>query len=269
MASTEKQPAPAALFDPDTERPPRDALEVYLEPPVSLLVWMTALRAGPMRPQDFVAWSSVERWRAEATAAAVASLGRHANYVMQRWEGTVGLPTYAPARIKVTSVSHDEALGHQDPDDVLAVYRPHEHIYLSRHGDADDGSGRWPLDVEGVRHAALMAQTAYVGTFRGSSEELFRWRRVEDSEYDPGPPESLPIGRWDPPDPVQTGWEIDHPDVQRLLTLYLQRYKTNVICTGLGPVHEVILAGREHRNGAVRTIYGGGAVDTHHRRGQR
>lgn len=264
MTSTDRHQTPSALFDPDSEKPPRTAYEVYLEPPVSVLVWMTALRSREMGDREREAWDAVEQWRRQAVDVAVSTVATHSRVLKHQPYTAVGLPRYEPCRLQVTTVRHtdqEHSLTWLDREKALMpLYRPHEHVLIGSRAQALDGSGRWLLDGDGLAVTARMAQDAYVRTFRDLSRPLFEWRRMERADYDPGPPEGLPPGRWDTPDPMMAGWEIDHPEVERLLTYYLQHYFTTPepSCPRPGPVWTVILAGRQRRNGDAVTTYGGG-----------
>lgn len=266
MTGTDHDSTPLPLFDPATEKPPRDAYEVYLEPPVSVLVWMTALHVtGEVdTPQGQRAWADVERWRREATAGAVRTLREHSRVLKPQPYTAARLPSYEPCRLQDTTVSHNDqehSLTWLDREkDLMPVYRPHEHVLIGSRAEALDGSGRWLVDERGLAVAARMAQNDYVMTFRDLSRDRFLWRHTQRADYDPGPPEGLPPGRWDTPDPVMAGWEIDHPKVNRLLTYYLQHYCTTPepTCPGPGPVWAVILPARTRRNADPITRFGGG-----------
>lgn len=264
MTGTDHDSTPLPLFDPAAEKPPRDAYDVYLEPPVSLLVWMTALHSREMGTRQLEAWDAVEQWRQQAADAAVRTVATHSRVLKRRPYTAVDLPSYEPCRLQVTTVHHNDqehSLTWLDREKgLMPVYRPHEHVLIGSRAQALDGSGRWLLDGDGLAVAAQLAQDAYVMTFRDLSRPLFEWRHMERADYDPGPPEGLAPGRWDTPDPVMAGWEINHPEVDRLLTYYLQHYFTTPepTCPGPGRVWEVVRAGRRRRNGDAVTTYGGG-----------
>ncbi|NMH97304.1 hypothetical protein [Pseudonocardia acidicola] len=134
------------LFDPAAgERPPRDAVELYLETPVTLGVLHQAATEGGHR--EIV--TAAEQAREAAVAAALASLRREGSHLKvgphyrRPGGGTVGL--FLPGRLYITRITHLWVEGWDD------VPRLHDHIYIGAQGIADEDGQHWPTDFYSLR----------------------------------------------------------------------------------------------------------------------
>jgi hypothetical protein len=162
------------LFDPAAgETPPADAIELYVETPVSLGVYYSAaqeaLEYGGSPAQARRETAAILAAREAGMGALLACLRREASYVKvgqhyalgQRGE-TAGL--HLRGQLHVTRVAHVVVpmRDGQEPD----VARLHDHVYIGAYGRcADDtehseGRGRlWPIDAvnlcDAVKQAAV------------------------------------------------------------------------------------------------------------------
>lgn len=230
MSAVDECATPAPLFDPVTEHPPRDALEVYLELPMTVSLWAVAVAGcSPERkPKAHETRHQLDGWRRHALAIAINSFVKHAGYVKigdhtplptsgnqpARRQRTIG--RHDRARLELTTVTHDVAV--VDPPEDVPVHRFHDHIYVGASAEALDGSGRWPVDVFGVEQASLYAHIAYIMALQHMTSGVFQWVT---------------------PPCVSDEWEIVGVDCD----WYLERYR-DIVCRGLGPVYEIIRPAR-------------------------
>jgi hypothetical protein len=153
MTTKHAAPLPALpLFDPDTERPPFGAAELYLDTPISIGILYLA---GILEDQPEYVEAIDTAW-AEAREAALRCLrenvmlkiGYHARLPSGR---SVGV--FTPGRLYLTAVSHPQASwkGEWQGD----VARLHDHIYIGPEGIAEQDGQHWPIDLHNLRTQLL------------------------------------------------------------------------------------------------------------------
>jgi hypothetical protein len=166
------------LFDPDTERPPFRAAELYLETPASVGVLYLA---GVLEDQpEYV--EAIEAAWTEAREAALRCLrenvmlkvGYHARLPSGR---SVGV--FTPGRLYLTAVSHPQASwkGEWQGD----VARLHDHIYIGPEGIAEQDGQHWPVDMHNLRGQLSLVEVTYEEALEQSLRASLnlQWRRPE------------------------------------------------------------------------------------------
>lgn len=159
------------LFDPAAgESPPRDAIELYVETPISLGVYYDAaldsvLYAGASPAKARRETTAILAARDAGIEALLAHLRREGSYVKvgqhyptRRRGETLGL--HLRGNLYVTRVAH---LTCPIPDGQEEdVSRLHDHIYIGAYGPCEDDSdhherkGRlWPIDQQNLRNITM------------------------------------------------------------------------------------------------------------------
>lgn len=202
MAATSDTRRSLPLFDPNTEQPPADAVELYLEAPRSLGVFYAAVvgnrDSGNGAQYDTMA-QAVERIQRRALDQAVQVIKREGGYAKVGDHAHVGngqpsAGRYLPASLYVTAVS--EIFADQQTD----VARPHEHVYVGGQGLVHDDGQHWPVDASSLKVVLSMAQAEYRHTIvkiSASALEL-QWGQVPplDSVEIVDPPMYRHIGKY-------------------------------------------------------------------------
>jgi hypothetical protein len=181
MTTKHAAPLPALpLFDPDTERPPFGAAELYLDTPISIGILYLA---GILEDQPEYVEAIDTAW-AEAREAALRCLrenvmlkiGYHARLPSGR---SVGV--FTPGRLYLTAVSHPQASwkGEWQGD----VARLHDHIYIGPEGIAEQDGQHWPVDMHNLRTQLLsLVEVTYEEALEQSLRASLnlQWRTPED-----------------------------------------------------------------------------------------
>lgn len=182
MATTSDARRSLPLFDPNTEQPPPDAVELYLEAPRSLGVFYGAVvgnrESGKGAQYDSMA-QAVERIQQKALDQAVQVIKREGGYAKVGYHAHVGngqpsAGKYLPANLYVTAVSEKFA------DQRTDVARIHEHIYVGGKGLVDDTGQHWPIAAGSLKVVLSMAQAEYRHTIVKISESALEleWGQV-------------------------------------------------------------------------------------------
>jgi len=142
------------LFDPTVQHPPYEAVELYLETPVTVgIFYATARNAGHHQIAD-----GVHQLRLRALNRALQHLQTHGGYLKvgthhpQPGGGTVG--RFLPGRLRVTAISELMVEGWTD------VARLHDHVYVGLTGVCDEDGQLWPVDLRTLREQVLPSMQA-------------------------------------------------------------------------------------------------------------
>jgi hypothetical protein len=214
MASpTLRHTPPVPLFDPAAgERPPHDAVEVYLEPPPALsAVYEDCGQRGRVGRAVEAAWSA---GRDAAFAALRKFLYVKVGFHQQR-RGMNSVGKFWPAQLRVTHLSHVGV-----PDSTGGPVQLHDHVYIGATAlpdvsrdqlPADEAGAFWPIDLYSLRHdTSTILNAVYNAAIcrEFTARTGARWREVR-----PGVRAPLVI----------EGWEAQAATVPRVLCPGLPR----------------------------------------------
>jgi hypothetical protein len=138
---------PALLFDPDRQRPPADALDLYFRAPLSLSLIGDAFAHNRMDRE----LSQLLDLYAGLAAGIIRDIQRQGGYVTGGHHGRA-----IPARLEITALAHNHV-----PDQT--TMRLHTHIYVGRTALALDTGERHPIDLDKLSNAANFAWRGYLG----------------------------------------------------------------------------------------------------------
>ena len=122
---------PALLFDPDRQRPPADALDLYFHAPLSLSLIGDAFAHNRMDRE----LSQLLEVYAGLAAGIIRDVQRQGGYVTGGHRGRA-----IPARLEITAIAHNQV-----PDQ--PTMRLHTHLYVGRTAVALDTGERHPVDL--------------------------------------------------------------------------------------------------------------------------
>ena len=156
---------PLPAFDPEHEPPPVSCVQVVFEAPmtVNMLYGATAAEDVP----DLAAALDAARESAAETAIKTVcdyvqlKVGEHTPMPRSRW--TVWL--YADGQLFITRVAHSWALDRYGDTETDAP-RLHDHVFVATTGLDHTTGRRWPIDVDGVKRAAIPGQSLYEAALR-------------------------------------------------------------------------------------------------------
>lgn len=185
MATTSDTHQSLPLFDPNTEQPPADAVELYLEAPRSLGIFYDAAskNTNPRQTQE-MDWivQTIQQIQPQAVTAALTVLQRKGGYakvgqhaIATRGQSTIG--KYLPASLYISSIFHDLADGRDD------IPRFHEHVYVGAQALVDDDGQHWPVDLHALKTQVVsLAQVYYCDAWDKLTTESLgvEWQTVSD-----------------------------------------------------------------------------------------
>lgn len=199
-------PGVLALFDPAVEDPPADAIELYLEAPLTLgLMFHLAAEdeTGDLRHH----LPFVDDAREAGVAAAISNFASFAEvkvggHYPGPTETTIG--RREPAQPYLTRVRHYEVAGHED------TARLHDHLYLGRRAVSMADGREYPLDLgsfamvhgtmdAGYRSALQRSLTAAAGVEWSAAVEGERAELVEPPLRECLPDYPRLLCHWHPP----------------------------------------------------------------------
>jgi hypothetical protein len=152
---------PVLLFDPDRERPPADALDLYFHAPLSLSLVGDAFAHNRMDRE----LSQLLEVYAGLAGGIIRDVQRQGGYVTGGYRGRA-----IPARLEITAIAHNQV-----PDQ--PTMRLHTHIYVGRTAAALDTGERHSVDLDKLRNAADFAWRGYLGRLVNESTDTlgFVW----------------------------------------------------------------------------------------------
>ena len=138
---------PVALFDPDHDPAPVDALDLYFHAPISLSLVGDAFAFNRMdRELD-----QLLDVYAGLAGGIIRDVQRQGGYVTGGHRGRA-----IPARLEITAIAHNQVPGQ-------ATMRLHTHIYIGRTAVALDTGERHRVDLDKLSNAADFAWRGYLG----------------------------------------------------------------------------------------------------------
>ena len=137
---------PALLFDPDRQRPPADALDLYFHAPLSLSLIGDAFAHNQMDRE----LSQLLEVYAGLADGIIRDVQHQGGYVTGGHRGRA-----IPARLEITAIAHNQVPGQP-------TMRLHTHIYVGRTAAALDTGERHPVDLGELNAAADFAWGGYL-----------------------------------------------------------------------------------------------------------